>query len=70
MTAKPRNTIKQQISELDTTVEWFYSDDFNLEDAVAKYRQALKLSEQIERDLLELKNQVEILPEDFTKAEA
>lgn len=70
MTAKPRNTIKQQISELDATVEWFYSDDFNLEDAVAKYRQALKLSEQIERDLLELKNQVEILPEDFTKAEA
>lgn len=70
MTAKPRNTIKQQISELDATVEWFYSDDFNLEDAVAKYQQALKLSEQIERDLLELKNQVEILPEDFTKAEA
>lgn len=69
MTAKPRNTIKQQISELDATVEWFYSDDFNLEDAVAKYQQALKLSEQIERDLLELKNQVEILPEDFTKAE-
>ncbi len=60
-------TLKEQTTKLNQLIEWFYSDDFVLEEAVEKYQQAYDLSTAIERNLLELKNQIEILPEDFTK---
>lgn len=60
-------TLKEQTTKLNQLIEWFYSDDFVLEEAVEKYQQAYDLSAAIERNLLELKNQIEILPEDFTK---
>lgn len=68
MKAKSNPPIQTQIAELDEAVEWFYSDDFNLEQATAKYQAAFRLAGEIEQNLLKLKNQVEILPEDFTKA--
>lgn len=60
-------TLKEQTTKLNQLIEWFYSDVFVLEEAVEKYQQAYDLSTAIERNLLELKNQIEILPEDFTK---
>ncbi len=68
MVEKKKVSIREQIAKLDAAVDWFYSDEFNLEEATEKYQKALELSQAIEQDLLELKNQVEILPEDFTKA--
>jgi len=59
--------LNQKLKELDKQVEWFYSDDFKLEDASRKYKEALKLSEEIEKDLKNLKNEIEVLNEDFTK---
>ena len=60
-------TLNQKLKDLDRQVEWFYSDDFKLEKASQKYREALKLSEEIEKDLKNLKNEIEVLSEDFTK---
>lgn len=60
-------TINQKIAELDKATEWFYSDDFNLDEAVDKYKQASKLAKEIEKDLDELKNEIEVLSEDFSK---
>lgn len=67
--SKPANTksINQKIADLDAAVEWFYGDDFSLDEALAKYQSAASLAKEVEDDLAELKNQVEIL-EDFTKA--
>ena len=59
--------LNQKLKDLDKQVEWFYSDDFKLEKAAEKYREALKLSEEIEKDLKNLKNEIEVLSEDFTK---
>ena len=59
-------TIEQKIAQLDTAVEWFYGDDFKLDEALAKYESAAQLATDIEKDLTELKNKVEVL-EDFTK---
>ncbi len=59
--------INKKISELDAQVEWFYSDDFKLEEATERYKTALKLAKEIEKDLNELKNEIEILSEDFSK---
>ena len=60
-------SLNQKIKELDTQVEWFYSDDFKLEFAVDKYKEATKLAKSIEKDLINLKNEIEVLNEDFSK---
>lgn len=60
-------SLNKKIEMLDTQVEWFYSDDFKLEKAVDKYKDAVALAKEIEKDLTELKNEIEVLSEDFSK---
>ena len=60
-------SLNEKLKDLDKRVEWFYSDDFRLEKASEKYQEALKLSEEIEKDLKNLKNEIEVLNEDFAK---
>ncbi len=59
--------LNDKIKELDSKVEWFYSDGFKLEEAVDKYKDAAKLAKEIDKDLDELKNEIEVLAEDFSK---
>lgn len=60
-------TLSQKVAKLDAAVEWFYSEDFALDQALAKYKSAVKQAKAIEKDLAELKNQVEVI-EDFTRS--
>lgn len=60
-------TLNQKIEDLETKVEWFYSDEFNLDKATENYKDAIKLAKEIEKDLAELKNKIEVLSEDFSK---
>lgn len=62
-----KKTISQKIEELDTSTEWFYSDDFNLDEAVKKYQEAIGIAKELQKDLNDLQNEVEILTEDFSK---
>lgn len=65
--SKQEKSLNDKIAELDKKVEWFYSDEFKLEDAVENYKDAAKLAKEIEKDLTELKNEIEVLAEDFSK---
>ncbi len=67
MAIKNDLTLNQKIEKLDGEVEWFYSDGFKLDEAVDKYKEAIKLAKDIEKDLNELKNEIEVLSEDFSK---
>ena len=60
-------TISDKISELKTGVEWFYSDDFKLEEASEKYKALTTLAKDIEGDLDSLKNEIEVIEKDFSK---
>lgn len=60
-------SLNKKIEKLDNEVEWFYSEDFKLEQAVEKYKEATKLAKEIEKDLNDLKNEIEVLSEDFSK---
>ena len=60
-------SLNAKIAELDKKVEWFYSDEFKLEEATDKYKEAVKLAKDIEEDLTNLKNEIEVLSEDFSK---
>ena len=62
-----KKTISQKIEELDKSTEWFYSDDFSLDEAVKKYKVAVEIARELQKDLEELQNEVEILSEDFSK---
>lgn len=65
--AKSKTTITEKLTQLDQAVEWFYGDDFSLDEALNKYQSATNLAKEIEKDLSEMKNKVEVL-EDFTKS--
>ena len=60
-------SLNQKIAKLDGEVEWFYSDEFKLEDATSRYKDAVKLAKDIEKDLQNLKNEIEVLSADFSK---
>ena len=60
-------TIGDKIKELEQATEWFYSDEFKLDEATEKYEQARELAREIEEDLAELKNKIEVIDKDFSK---
>lgn len=64
---RQKKNLNEKIATLDERVEWFYSDEFQLDEAVDKYKSAITLAKEIEEDLLELKNEIEVLTEDFSK---
>ena len=59
--------ISDKIAELKEGVDWFYSEDFKLEDASEKYRALTDLAKEIEKDLAEMKNEINVIAEDFSK---
>ena len=62
-----KKNISDKITDLKTGVDWFYSDDFKLEEASAKYKDLTKLAKEIEKDLAEMKNEIKLIEEDFSK---
>lgn len=60
-------SIEKQLADLDAAVEWFYGEDFSLDEALEKYKAAAALAEKIELDLNQLKNEVQVIA-DFTKS--
>lgn len=59
--------LNQKIAKLDEAVEWFYGDDFSLDEATDKYKNTLSLAKEINEDLENLKNEITVLAEDFSK---
>lgn len=58
-------TINEKMIRLNSIVSWFESDDFTVEKAIEKYRQAEALAKDIERELNEFKNEVKVLKQNF-----
>lgn len=61
----PNKTIQQKTDELSQLVAWFDSDEFTLETALVKFKQAELLAESIEQDLAALKNDIQIVKQKF-----
>ena len=60
-------SISEKIDDLKNGVEWFYSDEFKLEEASEKYKDMTTLAKEIEKDLENLKNDIKVIEEDFSK---
>lgn len=64
---KEGKTLNQKLEELEKSTDWFYSEDFNLDEAVKKYKEAISLATELQKDLDKLKNEIEVLSVDFSK---
>ncbi len=60
-------SLKQKIDELEKSTDWFYSDEFSLDEAAEKYKAAIELAKELQKDLSDLQNEIEVLSEDFSK---
>lgn len=62
---KSNPTIQEKIAQLDQLVEWFESDDFQLEKASDKLKEAGKLAHEIEHDLNAVANDIQQVKKSF-----
>jgi exodeoxyribonuclease VII small subunit len=69
MSTKNNPSIAEKTAKLDELVAWFDSDQFELEQALDKFTEAEKLANEIERDLLGLKNNIEVVKAKFNEVE-
>lgn len=58
-------TIQDKITELNNLVDWFDSDEFTIDLALGKFKEAEKMVADIEKDLLLLKNDIQIVKQKF-----
>ena len=58
-------TISEKTAELTKLIEWFDSEDFTLEKAIDKFKDAEKLAVDIENDLKSIKNDINIVKRKF-----
>ena len=69
MSAKNNMSITEKTIKLNELVEWFDSDDFELEAALEKFAEAEALANEIEADLIAMKNNITIVKKKFTETE-
>jgi len=62
-----KESISKKIDQLKKRVEWFYGEDFDLGEATKRYKSAVELAREIEQDLANLKNEIRVIEEDFSK---
>ncbi len=63
--SKNDKTIQEKTDELNAIMSWFDGDDFTLELALDKFKQAEILAKDIENDLSSLKNEIDVIKQRF-----
>lgn len=66
--SEKKRSIAEKTAELDELVSWFDGDDFELEQALEKFKAAEKLAAEIEKDLAGLKNDITVIKTRFDEA--
>lgn len=63
--SEKNSSIQEKTDKLTEMVAWFNGDDFSLEEAIAKFKAAEKLAVEIEQDLINLKNEINVIKQRF-----
>ena len=69
MSPKNNQTLSEKLEKLDELVAWFDQEDFSIEEALEKFKQADKLASEIEQQLNGLKNEITVLAKRFDQEE-
>lgn len=64
-----KQTVAAKTAKLNQLVDWFDSDNFELEQALDRFAEAETLAAEIEADLAALKNTITIAKEKFNEAD-
>lgn len=65
--SEKNKSVSQKIAALEALVDWFESDEFAIEAAMAKFDEAKKLAAEIEAELAAFKNQINEIKKDFSE---
>lgn len=57
--------LSDQLQELDELIAWFDQDSFDLDEALKKFDEGIKLTEHIEQRLQTLENKITVLRQRF-----
>lgn len=62
-----QSSIQEKMAALDELLAWFDGDDFELEQSLEKFTAAKKLANDIEQDLMTMKNKITVMSEQFDR---
>ena len=65
MSQQTNKSVSEKMAQLGGLVAWFESDEFALEDAIKKFREAEELAKSIENDLKNIKNDINVIKKRF-----
>ena len=65
MPRKSEPTLQLQLAELDAVLAWFDRPDIDLDEALQKFDQGVKLAESAKAKLLHLENKISVLKQRF-----
>ena len=65
--SESKKTLSEQLAELDRLVTWFDQPEIDLDEALKKFDQGIKLTNQIKKRLIEAENKIAVLKKRFDK---
>jgi exonuclease VII small subunit len=69
MSEASKKSVQEKLTDLSELVAWFQGASFKLEDALDKFKHAEALAEEIEADLMKLKNDIKVVKKRFDSEE-
>lgn len=69
MSQKNDPTLAEQIARLDELAEWFEQDDFDIEEAIAKFEEASEVADSVQTKLTDMENKITVLKQRFDTTE-
>lgn len=64
MTAK-NDSLREKLEKFENIINWFDSDEVDIETAIKKYEEGAKIADDIKKQLKEAKNSIEIVKQKF-----
>jgi len=65
--SEPKKTLTKQLAQLEELIAWFDQPDIDLDQALKKFDEGVKLADEIKKQLLEAENKITILKKRFDK---
>lgn len=69
MSAKNSSSIQTKMKQLEEIVEWFESQDVDIDEALTKYEAGLQLADELQEDIKSTKNKFTKIKKSFDKAD-
>ncbi len=60
-----KTDFKQQLEELEQIVEWFESEEVDIDQALEKFERGMELASNLEKQLSEMENKVQEITQKF-----